>query len=187
MILRNDPATAAMAGLSAVGSIAGGIGKAGALQAQGAAQARAAENQQQSSIFDAELDDFQAGQEQIALERDLDSSKMQQQQTLSSMRAGMAANGGGVDNDLLKTVAGQYGRQQQQLIDDSTARQTVLRMKALRSSQVGDYDEEAGQDALSMANSNANSAILSGAFGAFTSSSAASLLKQSGILGKSTG
>lgn len=177
MRLFNDPATAVLAGVSAVGSIAGGFSKAGQDQAQGRAQYASALNAQQSAVFDAELDDYNAGLEKIALNRDLDSSKMEQQQTLSSMRAIMASGGGGIDADMLKTVAGQYGRQQQQLIDDSESRQEILKAKAMRSRQVGDYDAMAGESAMSMANSRANSDIMSGIFGAFTSSSAGSLIK----------
>lgn len=177
MRLLNDPMTAVMAGMSAVGSIAGGASKAGQDQAIGQQQMRAALNSQQSSIFDAELEDYQVGLEKVGLQRDLDSSQMDQQRTLSSMRAAMAAGGGGMDPDLLKSVAGQYGRQQQQLIDDSQSRQTILSMKALRNRQVGDYDEMAGQSAMELASSKASSDIMSGVFGALTSSSMGSLLK----------
>ena len=129
MRVRYDPFTAVMAGVSAVGSVAGGFMQAGQYGAQGN---KYAQMQREQGAFDRDYFNFQAVQEEIALSRDLDAARNESQQTMSRSRAIMAGQGGGMDTDLLAKDAQGFARQEISLIQDSEARRMALRTKAGR-------------------------------------------------------
>lgn len=138
MIVRHDPITAVMAGVSAVGSIAGGV--------MGAGQAR------DEGTYNRDFFNFQAEQEKIGLNRDLDAQTRERTATISRSRAIMASQGGGSEPDYLASTEGLFAAQRLSLIQDSEARQSVLRTKA-------GFAMKAGQQA-------ADAALLKGITGA---------------------
>lgn len=109
-----DPFTVAMAGLSAVGSIAGGVSQSNQLQDKG---------QYERDFFE-----FQARQEAIALSRDLDAQTRESGAILSRSRAISASQGMG-DEDYLSSLAQGFARERTTLIQDSEAKQRMLREK----------------------------------------------------------
>ena len=129
VIVRNDPFTVAMAGISAAGSIAGGFMQAGQHKAQGN---QYAQMQREKGAFDRDYFNFQVVQEEIALGRDLDAARIESQATMSRSRAIMAGQGGGMDTDLLAKDAQGFARHEISLIQDSEARRMALRTKAGR-------------------------------------------------------
>lgn len=142
--------TAVFAGLSAVGSIAGGAMQSNQAYDQG--------------IYNRDFFNFQAEQEKIALNRDLDAATRERNATLSRSRAVMAGQGGGMDTDYLAATSGLFAANEFSLITDSEARQSVLRTKAGMSMK-------AGQQA-------ADQAFIKGIVGAIPGG--ASLFKQAG-------
>lgn len=158
-----------MAGVSAVGSIVGGFMQADQLNAQQAQRTQLAQMQAQQKrdqgIFESQYYEFLATQEQVALSRDLDAAKIESQRTMSASRAIMANQGGGMDPEMLAVVDSQFARQSASLIQDSEARQMVLRTKAGRA-----MNEANSAANLAMASvpwdSGAGSAIAKGIFGA---------------------
>ena len=129
VIVRNDPFTAVAAGVSAVGSVAGGFMQAGQYKDQGG---RYAQMQREQGAFDRDYFNFQAVQEEIALGRDLDAARTESQATMSRSRAIMAGQGGGMDTDLLARDAQGFAREEISLIQDSEARRMALKTKAGR-------------------------------------------------------
>jgi hypothetical protein len=152
MLVRYDPATAGVAGLSAVGSVAGGVMQGNQAMAQGAWA-------QDQGIFERDYYNFQVTQEQIGLQRDKDAMQRERTATLSRSRAVMAAQGGGMDSDYLASTAGQFAAGEQNLIQDSEARQMALRTKGQRA-------QAAGRFAVSQAEQQANNAFVKGVTGA---------------------
>lgn len=129
MKARYDPFTAVAAGVSAVGSIAGGFMQADQARGQGS---RYAQMQREQGAFDRDFFNFQAVQEEIGLSRDLDAARTESQVTMSRSRAIMAGQGGGVDTDILAKDAQGFARQEVSLIQDSEARRMALKTKAGR-------------------------------------------------------
>jgi len=123
MQVRYDPMTAVAAGVSAVGSIAGGLMQSNQAYDQG--------------VYNRDFFNFQAEQEKIGLNRDLDANTRERNATLSRSRAVMAGQGGGMDPDYLAATAGMFGANEFSLIADSEARQMVLRTKAGMSMKAG--------------------------------------------------
>lgn len=109
-----DPFTAIMAGVSAIGSIAGGVSQSNQLQDKGQ--------------YERDFYEFQARQEAIALERDLTSQKRESSAILSRSRAVSASQGMG-DEDYLSSLAQGFARERTTLIQDSEAKQRTLREK----------------------------------------------------------
>lgn len=138
MIVRHDPITAVLAGVSAVGSIAGGVMGAGQAQDKG--------------TYERDFFNFQAEQEKIGLNRDLDAQTRERTATISRSRAIMAAQGGGSEPDYLASREGLFAAERLSLIQDSEARQSVLRTKA-------GFAMKAGQQA-------ADTALMKGIMGA---------------------
>lgn len=130
MLVRYDPFTAIMAGVSAVGSLAGG--------AMGSSQAA------DQGAYNRDFYNYQAEQEKIALNRDLDAATRERTATISRTRAVMAAQGGGMDGDYIASRQGLFEANELSLIHDSEARQMVLRTKA-------GYAMKAGQQAADQA------------------------------------
>lgn len=126
---------AALSGMSAVGSIAGGISQAGQAQDKGQ--------------YERDFYEFQARQEAIALQRDLDAQTRESGAVLSRSRAVSASQGGG-DNDYLSYLAQGYARERTTLIQDSETKQRMLREKGRMAYKTGQND--------------ANSALMSGIF-----------------------
>ena len=116
MIVRYDPFTAAMAGISAVGSIAGGLSQSNQANDQG--------------IYQRDYYNNQAEHEKIGLNRDLDAAARERNSILSRSRAIMAGNGGGADTDYLAATEGLFAANEFSLVADSEARQSILRTKA---------------------------------------------------------
>ncbi len=138
MHVRYDPVTAIFAGVSAVGSIAGGL--------TGSSQAS------DEGRYNRDFYNYQAEQEKIALNRDLDAQQRERTATISRTRAIMAAQGGDMDGDFIASREGMFEAQRLSLIQDSEARQRVLRTKA-------GFAMKAGQQA-------ADSALIRGFTGA---------------------
>lgn len=109
-----DPFTAIMAGVSAFGSIAGGASSSNQLQDKGQ--------------YERDFYEFQARQEAIALARDLDAQKRESSAILSRSRAVSASQGMG-DEDYLSSLAQGFARERTTLIQDSEAKQRMLREK----------------------------------------------------------
>ena len=138
MLVRYDPFTAVLAGVSAVGSIAGGI---------------MASNQAfDEGVYNRDFFNYQGTQEQIGLNRDLDAQQRERTATISRTRAIFAAQGGGSEPDYVASREGLFDAQRLSLIQDSEARQMVLRTKA-------GFAMKAGQQA-------ADSAMIKGITGA---------------------
>lgn len=138
MLVRYDPFTAVMAGVSAVGSIAGGM---------------MASNQAfDEGVYNRDFLNYQGTQEQIGLNRDLDAQQRERTATISRTRAIFAAQGGGSEPDYVASREGLFDAQRLSLIQDSEARQMVLRTKA-------GFAMKAGQQA-------ADSAMIKGITGA---------------------
>ena len=138
MLVRYDPFTAVMAGVSAVGSIAGGM---------------MASNQAfDEGVYNRDFFNYQGTQEQIGLNRDLDAQQRERTATISRTRAIFAAQGGGSEPDYVASREGLFDAQRLSLIQDSEARQMVLRTKA-------GFAMKAGQQA-------ADSAMIKGITGA---------------------
>ena len=167
MIVRNDPATAAIASIG--GSIAGGFMQAGQYKDQGG---RYAQMQREQGAFDRDFFNFQAVQEEIALGRDLDAARTESQATMSRSRAIMAGQGGGMDTDLLAKDAQDFARQEISLIQDSEARRMALKTKAGRAEAAA---LQSASYTLMQSDNAASSAIFKGFSGA--ASGAASLYK----------
>ena len=138
MLVRYDPFTAVLAGVSAVGSIAGGM---------------MASNQAfDEGVYNRDFFNYQGTQEQIGLNRDLDAQQRERTATISRTRAIFAAQGGGSEPDYVASREGLFDAQRLSLIQDSEARQMVLRTKA-------GFAMKAGQQA-------ADSAMIKGITGA---------------------
>lgn len=133
-----DPVTAIVAGVSAIGSIAGGISAAGQATDRG--------------TYERDYHNFQAEQEKVALQRDRDAAERERSQTISRSRAILAAQGGGTESDVIASQEGLFAANEFTLIQDSQARQSMLRTKA-------GMAEKAGQQA-------AESAMIKGVTGA---------------------
>ena len=138
MLVRYDPFTAVMAGVSAVGSIAGGIMSSNQAFDEG--------------VYNRDFLNYQAEQEKIGLNRDLDAQQRERTATISRTRAIFAAQGGGSEPDYVASREGLFDAQRLSLIQDSEARQMVLRTKA-------GFAMKAGQQA-------ADSAMIKGITGA---------------------
>lgn len=117
-----DPMTAGLAGLSAVGSIAGGVSQSNQLQDKGQ--------------YERDFYEFQARQEAIALERDLTSQTRESSAILSRSRAISASQGMG-DEDYLSSLAQGFARERTTLIQDSDAKQRMLREKGSMAFRTG--------------------------------------------------
>tara|TARA_R110000822_G_C15228110_1_gene485047 strand:+ start:217 stop:675 length:459 start_codon:yes stop_codon:yes gene_type:complete len=149
MLVRYDPFTAVLAGVSAVGSIAGGM---------------MASNQAfDEGVYNRDFFNYQGTQEQIGLNRDLDAQQRERTATISRTRAIFAAQGGGSEPDYVASREGLFDAQRLSLIQDSEARQMVLRTKA-------GFAMKAGQQA-------ADSAMIKGITGAIPG--VASIYKES--------
>jgi hypothetical protein len=109
-----DPFTAIMAGVSAVGSIAGGVSSSNQSMDKGQ--------------YERDFYEFQARQEAIALARDLDAHQRESSAILSRSRAVSASQGMG-DEDYLSAIASGYARERTTLIQDSDTKQRMLREK----------------------------------------------------------
>jgi hypothetical protein len=116
MLIKYGPMAAVFAGVQAVGSIAGGM--------MGSNQAY------DEGIYNRDFYNYQAEQEKIGLNRDLDAQTRERTATISRTRAIMAAQGGGMDGDFIASREGLFETQRLSLIQDSEARQSVLRTKA---------------------------------------------------------
>ena len=138
MLVRYDPFTAVLAGVSAVGSIAGG--------------AMASNQAFDEGVYNRDFLNYQAEQEKIGLNRDLDAQQRERTATISRTRAIFAAQGGGSEPDYVASREGLFDAQRLSLIQDSEARQMVLRTKA-------GFAMKAGQQA-------ADSAMIKGITGA---------------------
>jgi hypothetical protein len=138
MLVRYDPFTAVLAGVSAVGSIAGG--------------AMASNQAFDEGVYNRDFFNYQGTQEQIGLNRDLDAQQRERTATISRTRAIFAAQGGGSEPDYVASREGLFDAQRLSLIQDSEARQMVLRTKA-------GFAMKAGQQA-------ADSAMIKGITGA---------------------
>lgn len=132
-----DPFTAIMAGVSAVGSIAGGVSQSNQLQDKGQ--------------YERDFYEFQARQEAIALSRDLDAQTRESGAILSRSRAISASQGMG-DEDYLSSLAQGFARERTTLIQDSEAKQRMLREKGAMAFKTNIND--------------ANSAMMKGIMGA---------------------
>lgn len=127
-----------MAGVSAVGSIAGGMMQSNQAFDEG--------------VYNRDFLNYQAEQEKIGLNRDLDAQQRERTATISRTRAIFAAQGGGSEPDYVASREGLFDAQRLSLIQDSEARQMVLRTKA-------GFAMKAGQQA-------ADSAMIKGITGA---------------------
>lgn len=117
-----DPVTAAFAGTSAFGSILGG-----------ASQSNQAMDKGQ---YERDFYEYQVRQEQIGLARDLDAQQRESSAILSRSRAISASQGLG-DEDYLSSIAQGYARERTTLIQDSEARQRMLREKGAMALKTG--------------------------------------------------
>lgn len=107
---------------------------------------------QDRGVYERDFYNFQAEQEKIGLNRDLDAQQRERSATISRTRAVLAAQGGGSEPDYVASREGLFEAQRLSLIQDSEARQSVLRTKA-------GMAMKAGQQA-------ADNAILKGFIGA---------------------
>jgi len=117
-----DPFTAIMAGVSAFGSIAGGVSQSNQAMDKG--------------LYERDFYEYQVRQEQIGLSRDLDAQQRESSAILSRSRAVSASQGIG-DEDYMASIAGGFARERTTLIQDSEARQRMLREKGQRSWKTG--------------------------------------------------
>lgn len=131
MLVRYDPLTAIMAGVSAFGSIAGG--------------AQASNQAYDQGTYGRDFYNYQAEQEKIGLNRDLDAATRERTATISRSRAIMASQGGGMDGDYVASRESLFALNELSLIQDSEARQSVLRTKAGFSYKAG---QQAGDAAM---------------------------------------
>lgn len=143
-----EPVTAIVAGISGVASIASGIMGAGQAQDRGAYE-------YERGLAEQQYYQMQVQQEQIALNRDLDASKRERQQTLSRTRALMAGQGGGMDTDYLGRLESEYGVNDSNLIADSNVRQNALRGKGSLAVRQGEFSRTS-------ANQQATSSLIKG-------------------------
>ena len=116
MLIKYGPMAAVFAGVQAVSSIAGGLMQSNQAYDEG--------------VYNRDFYNYQAEQEKIALNRDLDAQQRERTATISRTRAIMAAQGGGMDGDFIASREGLFETQRLSLIQDSEARQSVLRTKA---------------------------------------------------------
>lgn len=117
-----DPVTAGLAGVSAFGSILGG--------------ASASNQAMDRGQYEKDFYEYQARQEQIALARDLDAQQRESTAVLSRSRAVSASQGIG-DEDYLSSIAQGYARERTTLIQDSEAKQRMLREKGSMAYKTG--------------------------------------------------
>lgn len=117
-----DPMTAALSGVSAFGSILGG--------------ASASNQSVDRGQYERDFYEYQVRQEQIGLSRDLDAQQRESSNILSRSRAVSASQGIG-DEDYLASIAGGFARERTTLIQDSEARQRMLREKGSRAFKSG--------------------------------------------------
>jgi hypothetical protein len=116
MLIKYGPMAAVFAGVQAVSSIAGGLMQSNQAYDEG--------------VYNRDFYNYQAEQEKIGLNRDLDAQTRERTATISRTRAIMAAQGGGMDGDFVASREGLFETQRLSLIQDSEARQSVLRTKA---------------------------------------------------------
>lgn len=119
-----DPGTA-IAGATALFSAFGTISAGGQANAQ--AQAQAGMYRDAASIT------------QLEESRAHNDLNIQRQRTLSSAKATMAAQGGGVDEGILSAEAAQFGDQDARISNDSKLKQRGLFNRALYAQQAGEY------------------------------------------------